>query len=137
MEFILAISLAFSYFFVSAALAWLLLTAFDRVSSAFRLWEEVQKGNVAVALAAGGQLIGIALVLNQAIRHHEGALGLIKMAIWGLIGGFLLLMGYLSFEVMMPKIQVGKELAGGNRAVGLIAFAAAVALGELVSACIS
>ena len=50
-------------------------------------WEEIKKGNVAVALATGGKIFGIANVFRHSIMHHDTVL---TMIVWGVFGFILL-----------------------------------------------
>lgn len=128
---------AAAYFGTACALGVLLLVVFNLVNPAFRLWDEVRRGNVAVALAVSGQLIGAAQVLQVAIGSGGGENGLVRMLVWALAGITLQIVGYLAFELLTPKLDVGKELAADNRAVGVMSAGIAVALGHVVAACIA
>ncbi len=138
MDFILAIAAATGYFAVAFALGWIIVMAYDIVTPSFKLWPEIQKGNLAVALAVGGQIIGAGIVFWSAISHNAVRdWAVFWTLIWAAFGGAMQIFGFLVFELITPRLAVGKELAEDNRAVGFVSMSIAVALGVIVSACIS
>lgn len=96
-------------------------------------WEEIQKGNVAVAMSTGGKIFGIANVFRHSILHHDS---LFVMIGWGMFGFFLLLTGYFIFEFLTPKFQIDKEIANDNRAVGFISMIISIGLSYVIGATI-
>lgn len=79
-----------AYYSVSILCLVIFLSIFELVTS-YKNWEEIQKGNVAVAMATGGKILGIANVLQKSISQHNS---LLQMMGWGLFGFALLLIGY-------------------------------------------
>lgn len=100
----------------------------------YQNWEEIKNGNVAVALATGGKIFGIANIFRYSIEQHDT---LPMMIGWGLFGFTLLIVAYLLFEFMTPKFNVDKEIAADNRSVGFISFTISVGLSFVIGASIS
>ena len=99
----------------------------------YKNWEEIKKGNVAVALATGGKILGICNIFRYSIERHST---LLEMIGWGLFGFFLLIFAYLLFEFLTPSFKVDEEIANENRSVGFISFTISVGLSFVIGASI-
>ncbi|WP_053367334.1 DUF350 domain-containing protein [Bacillus sp. FJAT-27245] len=108
----------------------LFLAAFELVTK-YKNWEEIKKGNVAVAMATGGKMFGIANIFRHAIEEHTSVLAMIG---WGVYGFALLLVGYFIFEFLTPKFNVDEEIEKDNRAVGFISMVISIGLSYIVGA---
>ncbi|HLR62647.1 MAG TPA: DUF350 domain-containing protein [Lentibacillus sp.] len=108
------------------------LAIFEFVTS-YRNWQEIKKGNLAVAMATGGKIFGIATVFRYSIEHNDT---LIESIGWGAFGFVLLLFGYFVFEFMTPTINTDEEIGKGNKAVGLISMLISVGLSFVIGASI-
>lgn len=108
------------------------LSIFELVTS-YRNWQEIKKGNIAVALATGGKIFGIAIIFRYSIEHNDTLLESIG---WGLFGFVLLLLGYFIFEFLTPTIDVDKEIGQDNRAVGFISMMISIGLSFVIGASI-
>ncbi|MBL5777816.1 DUF350 domain-containing protein [Bacillus sporothermodurans] len=106
------------------------LVIFEIVTK-YRNWEEIKKGNVAVAMATGGKIFGIANIFRYSIQHHDS---LFVMIGWGFYGFLLLLIGY---EFLTPKFKIDVEIEKDNRAVGLISMIISIGLSFVVGESIS
>lgn len=106
------------------------LTIFELVTK-YRNWEQIQKGNVAVAMATGGKLFGITIIFKYSIQHNDS---LLTMLSWGIYGFILLLLGYFIFEFLTPKFKVDEEIEDGNLAVGLISMIISIGLSFVIGA---
>jgi putative membrane protein len=95
--------------------------------------EEIKKGNIAVALATGGKILGIANIFRYSILDHDT---LFTMIGWGALGFVLLLFAYFIFEFLTPSFNIDDEISKDNRAVGLISFAISVGLSFIIGASI-
>ncbi|MES0855238.1 DUF350 domain-containing protein [Geobacillus sp. G4] len=104
------------------------LAVFELVTK-YKNWEEIRKGNVAVAMATGGKIFGIANIFRYALARHES---LPSMIGWGLYGFLLLLAAYFIYEFLTPKFNIDDEIANDNRAVGLISMAISVGLSFVI-----
>jgi putative membrane protein len=109
------------------------LAIFELVTR-YKNWEEIQKGNIAVALATGGKIFGIANIFRHSIEQNDS---LVTMISWGVFGFVLLLVGYFIFEFLTPKFNIDHEIQNDNRAVGLIAMIISVGLSYVIGAGIS
>lgn len=109
------------------------LAIFELVTS-YKNWDEIQKGNIAVAMATGGKIFGIANIFRYSIEQNDS---LVTMVSWGVFGFVLLLVGYFIFEFLTPKFKVDEEIQNDNRAVGLISLILSVGLSYVIGAGIS
>lgn len=118
------------YYTVTILCIVVFLFIFELVTK-YNNWEEIKNGNVAVAMATGGKIFGIANVFRHSILHHDS---LFVMIGWGLFGFFLLITGYFIFEFLTPKFNVDKEIGNGNRAVGFLAMVISIGLSYVIGA---
>jgi putative membrane protein len=109
------------------------LAIFELVTK-YKNWEEIQKGNIAVAMATGGKIFGIANIFRYSIQQNDS---LVTMIGWGVFGFVLLLVGYFIFEFLTPKFNIDREIQNDNRAVGLIAMILSIGLSYVIGAGIS
>ncbi|AYC29799.1 DUF350 domain-containing protein [Paenisporosarcina cavernae] len=100
----------------------------------YKNWEQIQQGNVAVAMATGGKIFGVANIFRYSIETHQS---LVEMLGWGMFGFFLLLVGYFLFEFLTPKFRIDEEIERDNRSVGLISLMLSVGLSFVIGASIS
>ena len=99
----------------------------------YKNWEEIKKGNVAVALATGGKILGICNIFKYSIERHST---LLEMIGWGFFGFILLIFAYILFEFLTPKFKVDDEIANDNRSVGFISFTISLGLSFVIGASI-
>lgn len=111
----------------------LFLAIFELVTK-YKNWEEIQKGNIAVAMATGGKIFGIANIFRYSIEQNDS---LVTMISWGVFGFVLLLVGYFIFEFLTPKFNIDAEIKNDNRAVGFIAMIISIGLSYVIGAGIS
>ncbi|WP_404453772.1 DUF350 domain-containing protein [Oceanobacillus kapialis] len=104
------------------------LAVFETVTS-YKNWEEIKKGNMAVAMATGGKIFGIATIFRFSIQHNDTMLQSIG---WGTFGFLLLLIGYFIFEFLTPTIKVDEEIGKGNKAVGFISMMISIGLAFVI-----
>lgn len=104
------------------------------VVTKYNNWEEIKKGNVAVALATGGKILGICNVFRYSIQQHST---LFEMIYWGMFGFGLLIFAYVLFEFFTPRFKVDEEIENGNAAVGLISLTISLGLSFVIGASIS
>ncbi|WP_045523521.1 DUF350 domain-containing protein [Neobacillus niacini] len=109
------------------------LAIFELVTK-YKNWEEIQKGNIAVAMATGGKIFGIANIFRYSIEQNDS---LVTMVSWGVFGFVLLLVGYFIFEFLTPKFNIDYEIKNDNRAVGFIAMIISIGLSFVIGAGIS
>lgn len=104
------------------------------VVTKYKNWDEIKNGNVAVALATGGKILGICNIFKYSIQQHTT---FIEMLGWGLFGFTLLIFAYFLFEFLTPKFNVDEEIAADNRSVGFISFTISLGLSFVIGASIS
>jgi len=97
-------------------------------------WKEITSGNVAAALAMGGKVFGVANIIRFSILSNINAAHTI---FWGAFGALLLIFVYLLFEWLTPKLNVNKEIASGNTAVGIMSMVFSIAASFVIGASIS
>ncbi|KQU59373.1 DUF350 domain-containing protein [Rossellomorea marisflavi] len=111
----------------------LFLAVFELVTK-YKNWEEIKKGNLAVGMATGGKIFGIANIFSHSIDHNDTIITTIG---WGVYGFSLLLIGYFIFEFLTPRFKIDEEIANDNRAVGFISLVISVGLSYVIGAGIS
>ena len=121
-----------AYFTVAILALILFLYIFELVTK-YKDWEEIKKGNVSVAMAVGGKILGICNVFRFSIQHHD-TIG--QCLIWGAFGFLLLLVAYFIFEFMTPDFDIDKEIEADNRAVGLLSMVISIGLSFVIGASI-
>ncbi|MGM0920935.1 MAG: DUF350 domain-containing protein [Bacillota bacterium] len=119
-----------AYFSVVILCIVLFLTIFELVTK-YNNWEEIQKGNLAVAMTTGGKIFGIANVFRFSIGQHDT---LLEMVGWGMFGFILLLLGYFIYEFLTPKFRIDDEIQNDNRAVGFISMVISIGLSYVIGA---
>ena len=100
----------------------------------YKIWTEVNNGNLAVALSTGGFILGVANIMKSSI---ESNVKLTDTILWGGIGTVALLIVYFAFEILTPKLKVSEEIARGNKAVGFISLVFSLTFSLIIGACIS
>lgn len=115
-------------------LCMIVFLAIFEVVTKYKNWEEIKKGNLAVAMATGGKIFGIANIFRHSIQQHNSLLTMIS---WGIFGFVLLLAGYFIYEFLTPKFKIDEEIQNDNRAVGFISMVISIGLSYVIGAGIS
>lgn len=118
------------YYSVAILCMVVFLAVFELVTK-YRNWDEIQKGNLSVAMATGGKIFGVSNIFRHSINQHDS---LLTMVSWGVFGFVLLLIGYFIFEFLTPKFNIDIEIEKDNRAVGLISMVISVGLSYIIGA---
>ncbi|MDX1807172.1 MAG: DUF350 domain-containing protein [Paenisporosarcina sp.] len=121
------------YFSVVVLCLILTMVLFEIVTK-YKNWQEIQKGNLAVAMATGGKIFGVANIFRYSIENHNS---LPEMIGWGLYGFALLIVAYFLFEFLTPKFNIDREIENDNRSVGFISLSISVGLSFVIGASIS
>ncbi|MBP3949709.1 DUF350 domain-containing protein [Bacillus suaedae] len=121
-----------AYYSVSLLALILFLAIFELVTT-YNNWQEIKNGNIAVSLATGGKIFGVANIFRHSIEHSDT---LLTMLGWGVLGFVLLLFSYFIFEFLTPTFKIDQEIANDNRAVGFIAMIISVGLSYVIGASI-
>jgi len=106
------------------------LAIFELVTK-YKNWQEIKNGNMAVAMATGGKIFGIANIFHYSIQQNDSFLTMIS---WGIFGFCLLLIGYFIFEFMTPNFRIDDEIEKDNRAVGFISMVISIGLSFVIGA---
>ncbi len=121
------------FFLVTSAVMLVAIFIFDLVTK-YKVWEEITKGNLAVAFSLGGIVLGVANIMRFAISSNDK---LLETIAWGGLGTLALLIIYFAFELLTPKLNVSEEIAKGNKAVGFTSFIFSLAFSFIIGASIS
>ncbi|GEB33537.1 MULTISPECIES: DUF350 domain-containing protein [Brevibacillus] len=122
-----------AYFTVTGLAMILFLVVFELVTR-YHVWAELKRGNMAVAMATGGKIFGIANIFRYSIQAN---LSLGQALIWGTFGFCLLLVAYFIFEFMTPSFKVDQEIANDNRAIGFIAMVLSIGFSYIIGVSLS
>jgi putative membrane protein len=122
------------YVIVSVIVVLIGLVLFGWATTKYKDWEEIEKGNTAVALSVGGKIVGLSIIMLFAIL--EGDHVTIVM-LWGGLGVILQLIIYYLFDFLTPKFSVQEKLKEGNIAVGIISLCVSIGLGFVIGASIT
>ncbi|MCQ6266510.1 DUF350 domain-containing protein [Fictibacillus sp. WQ 8-8] len=117
-----------AYYSVVVLFLVIFLAVFEMVTR-YENWVEIKKGNLAVAMATGGKIFGIANIFRYSIAQNDS---LPQMMAWGLFGFVLLLAGYFIFEFLTPRFNIDEEIENDNRAVGLISMVISIGLSFVI-----
>ena len=120
------------YFSVVVLCLIVAMVIFEMVTK-YNNWEQIKKGNLAVAMATGGKIFGVTNIFRFSIEQHNT---LFEMIGWGLFGFTLLILAYILFEFLTPKFKVDDEIEQDNRSVGFISMTISVGLSFVIGASI-
>lgn len=118
-------------YYTVVILCLLIAMALFEIVTHYNNWKQIKNGNVAVALATGGKILGICNVFRYSIESHSTMLATLG---WGMFGFLLLVVAYFLFEFVTPTIDVDREIERDNRAVGFISFTISVGLSFVIGA---
>ncbi|WP_371753207.1 DUF350 domain-containing protein [Ferviditalea candida] len=119
-----------AYFSVAILALIVFLSVFEFVTK-YNNWEEIKKGNVAVAMATGGKIFGISNIFRFAVVNNDT---IWHALIWSSFGFILLLAAYFIFEFLTPIFKIDEEIQKDNRAVGLISMIISISLSYVIGA---
>ena len=91
----------------------ILYTLFYELTTSFDVHDEIERDNVAVGVALGGNLIAISIVVFKAVAGEfvgwtDGAAGFLTYAVFGFI--LLFVVRFAVDMVLFPKVKVADEL---------------------------
>ncbi len=121
-------------YFILAFISIVIFLAIFEVVTKYNDWEEIKSGNVSVALATGGKILAIGIILAFSISSNDS---LWEIFIWGSYGFLLQLISYYIFEFFTPMFKVDDEIAKDNRAVGLLSFLISITVAIIIGASIT
>ncbi|RAP77352.1 DUF350 domain-containing protein [Paenibacillus montanisoli] len=126
-----AASLAYVSVTVLALVIYLYLFEFV---TRYKCWQEIKRGNLAVAMATGGKIFGICNLFRFSIEANESVY---QSLVWASFGFALLIAAYLLFEFLTPVFRIDEEIEKDNRAVGFIAMIISVSLSYVIGATVT
>lgn len=92
----------------------------------------IRQGNAAAAASLSGAMLGFVLPLASAIAH---SVGLVDMAVWGLIALAIQLLAYVAARLLLPELA--RDIPAGKVAPGVFLGALSLAVGVLNAACMT
>jgi putative membrane protein len=122
------------YFFVAVGVVLVGLVIFELITTRYKDWDEILKGNHAVALSIGGKIVGICIILAFSIYNSAD---IVETLIWGGVGIVLQMVAYLLFQLFTRNFSVEEQLHKGNIAVGIISMCVSIGLGFVIGASIT
>jgi putative membrane protein len=122
-----------AYFLVGVLVLILCLTVFGWITK-YNEWEEIRKGNLAAAMAAGGKIFGICNIFRFSIVAGDTIYVSLLRAGFGFL---LLIAAYYLFEFLTPAFRVDEEIVKDNRAVGFLAMVISVSLSYIIGAALT
>lgn len=88
------------------------------------------KGNKTAAFVLGGKALGLALVLESALRN---SISLVDLLIWGAVGIVTQLVIYIVADLLTPKVKFYDAVEEDKKSVGLALFFLSISIGLLIS----
>ncbi|WP_144939967.1 DUF350 domain-containing protein [Paenibacillus sp. 32O-W] len=121
-------------FYSVTILALVVFLALWNLVTKYNVWEEVKKGNLAVALATGGKIFGICNIFRFSMLNNDT---LFETIVWSCYGFVLLLAAYFIFELLTPRFKIDEQVKQDNRAIGFISFVISVSISYVVGASVT
>jgi putative membrane protein len=118
-------------FFMVTIMALIVFLAVFEFVTRYSNWQEIKKGNVAVAMATGGKIFGIGNIFRFSIQANDTVY---HSLIWASYGFVLLLAAYFIFEFLTPNVNIDNEIAKDNRAIGFISMVISISLSYVIGA---
>lgn len=121
-------------FFSVAVVALVLFMFVFNLITKYNDWDEIKKGNLAVAMATSGKIFGICNLFRFAILNNDTIL---ESVVWASFGFLLLLVAYFLFELLTPYFKIDEEIKNGNKAVGLISMVISISISYVIGASVA
>ena len=125
----------FDEFLVYLLAAGLLLAVFVAIYVRITPYREIvliRAGNVAAAYSLSGAMLGMVIPLSSAIK---GSVGLIDMAIWGVIALVVQLLVFVVARITLPNIAI--DIPADKQASGIFLGVVSLSGGIISAACMS
>lgn len=120
-----------AYLAVALVLLGFFIAIYIRVTP-YREIALIREGNTAAAYSLSGALFGFVIPLAAAVEH---SVGLVDMAIWGLIAMLIQLAAFVAVRIVVPGIA--QDIPANKAAQGFFLGAVSLAVGVLNAACMS
>ncbi|AGK53053.1 DUF350 domain-containing protein [Bacillus sp. 1NLA3E] len=122
------------YLIVSLLLLLIGIFIFEKSTTKLQEFKLIAQKNITAALSLGGKLLGLAVVLGAAAEY---SVSLLDMIIWGAIGIVAQIIFFVLAEVITIRFSIQKAIEEDNRAVGIMLFSLSIAVGWVVSKCLT
>jgi putative membrane protein len=119
------------YLAVSLALLVVFVAIYIRVTP-FREIALIREGNMAASFSLSGSLLGFIVPLASAVQH---SVGLVDMAIWGLIAMLVQIAAFVVVRLLIPSITT--DIPANKGASGFFLGSLSLGVGLLNAACMS
>jgi putative membrane protein len=119
------------YLAVSLVLLVVFISVYIRVTP-FREIALIREGNMAAAFSLSGSLLGFIVPLASAVQH---SVGLVDMAIWGLIAMLVQVAAFVVVRILIPSIST--DIPANKTAAGFFLGSLSLGVGLLNAACMS
>jgi putative membrane protein len=119
------------YLAVSLVLLAVFVVLYIRVTP-YREIALIREGNMAASFSLSGALLGFIVPLASAVQH---SVGLVDMAIWGLIAMGVQIAAFVAVKLLIPSIT--QDIAAGKGAQGFFLGTLSLGVGLLNAACMS
>jgi putative membrane protein len=98
----------------------------------YREMQLIREGNMAASFSLSGAILGFIVPLASAIQH---SVGLIDMAVWGLIAMAVQIAAFIVVKLCIPSIT--RDIPEGKGAQGFFLGSLSLGVGLLNAACMS
>ena len=125
----------FDDFLVYMALALVLLAMFIAIYvrvTPYRELQLIREGNMAASFSLSGALLGFIVPLTAAVKY---SVGLVDMAIWGLIALAVQIAAFMVVRLLIPTIA--EDITANKGAQGFFLGTLSLGVGLLNGACMS
>ena len=119
------------YLAVSLVLLVVFLAIYMRVTP-YREIALIREGNMAASFSLSGALLGFIVPLASAVQH---SVGLVDMAIWGLIAMLVQIAAFVVVRLLIPSITT--DIPANKAAAGFFLGSLSLGVGLLNAACMS
>ena len=119
------------YLAVSLVLLVVFIAIYIRVTP-FREIALIREGNMAASFSLSGSLLGFIVPLASAVQH---SVGLVDMAIWGLIAMLVQIAAFVVVRLLIPSITT--DIPANKGAAGFFLGSLSLGVGLLNAACMS
>jgi len=125
----------FDDFLLYLAVALVLLAVFVAIYIRVTPYREIaliREGNMAASFSLSGALLGFIVPLASAVQH---SVGLVDMAIWGLIAMLVQILAFVVAKMLIPSIT--QDIPANKGAQGFFLGSLSLGVGLLNAACMS
>jgi putative membrane protein len=119
------------YLAVSLAYLAVFIALYIRITP-YRELALIREGNMAASFSLSGAILGFIVPLASAIQH---SVGLVDMAVWGLIAMLVQIVAFVVVKIAIPSIT--RDIPDNKGAQGFFLGSLSLGVGLLNAACMS